>query len=194
MTKFIRLIAVFSILSLSACSLFNSEPVLENTSSIDGSMENASTIPSEIDSAMDIDASDLKTISPLKDDLEEDYIPDAEKNISFMTDVVNIVFFDFDSVELNEESRQVLADQALWLENHPRTEVMIEGHCDERGTREYNLALGAKRAAKTKDYLVALGINESRIQTISYGKERPMILDSTTEAWSKNRRAVTILY
>jgi peptidoglycan-associated lipoprotein len=176
MSKTFKLLALIAMLSISACS--NKDASMEGMSDMDGY--------SEIDLATDgeeISGEDL-----------ENYEPDADANIAFMSDVVNIVFFEFDSSELNEESRITLQDQAAWLEVNPETEIMIEGHCDERGTREYNLALGARRAAKTKAYLVALGINGDRVSTISYGKERPMILDSTESAWNKNRRSVTILY
>jgi peptidoglycan-associated lipoprotein len=111
-----------------------------------------------------------------------------------MSDVVNIVFFGFDSNELSAESRTVLQNQAACLKVNPSTDIMIEGHCDERGTRECNLALGARRAEAVKKYLVALGVDSDRIETISYGKERPMLLESNKESWNKNRRAVTILY
>ena len=110
--------------------------------------------------------------------------------------VVNVgdrVFFGYDRYDLTSEGRQTLMLQADWLRQYPNVYVTIEGHCDERGTREYNLALGEKRATSVKNYLVALGIDENRISTISYGKERPAALGSNPEAWALNRRGVTIV-
>lgn len=99
------------------------------------------------------------------------------------------VRFGFDSYELDEGSRGVLRDNADWLKENSREKVEVEGHCDERGTVEYNLALGAKRARATKDYLVTLGITSDRLTTISYGEELPLCTDHTEECWAKNRRA-----
>lgn len=99
------------------------------------------------------------------------------------------IHFDYDSFELDEQSRQTLQENAEWLKDHPNVRVEIEGHCDDRGTVEYNLALGAKRAAAAKNYLVALGIGRDRITTISYGEELPLCQEQTDECWSRNRRA-----
>ncbi len=110
--------------------------------------------------------------------------------------VVNVgdrVFFDYNAYNLRPSSQTTLERQAQWLQTYPGLNVTIEGHCDERGTREYNLALGARRANSVKDYLVSLGINPSRITTISYGKERPVVLGSNEGAWSQNRRSVTVV-
>lgn len=108
--------------------------------------------------------------------------------------VVNVgdrVFFDFDKFNLRPDARATLDKQAAWMKSHGGVRVTIEGHCDERGTREYNLALGERRANSVKDYLVALGISPGRIKTISYGKERPVALGSNEAAWTQNRRGVT---
>ena len=108
--------------------------------------------------------------------------------------VVNVgdrVFFDFDKYNLGAEARRVLEKQAVWLKKYRIVTVAIEGHADERGTREYNLALGERRANSAKDYLVALGVSADRIRTISYGKERPVALGSNEAAWAQNRRSVT---
>jgi len=110
--------------------------------------------------------------------------------------VVNIgdrVFFDYDSSELSSEARAALEKQAVWMKKFGGVRVVIEGHCDERGTREYNLALGERRANASKDYLVALGINPARIKTISFGKERPAALGHNETAWAQNRRGVTVV-
>jgi peptidoglycan-associated lipoprotein len=101
------------------------------------------------------------------------------------------VFFEFDRSDITPEAQQILQRQASWLQHYPNVSVTIEGHCDERGTREYNLALGERRAAAVKNVLVAAGIPASRISTISYGKERPIVVGSNEEAWSQNRVAIT---
>jgi peptidoglycan-associated lipoprotein len=111
----------------------------------------------------------------------------------FQINVGDRVFFDYDSYEVTPDARGQLEKQAAWLQTYPETTVTIEGHCDERGTREYNLALGERRASAVKNYLVALGIDPNRVQTISYGKERPEVLGSDDAAWSKNRRGVTVI-
>jgi peptidoglycan-associated lipoprotein len=101
------------------------------------------------------------------------------------------VFFEFDRSDISSEAQQILERQASWLQHYPNVSVTIEGHCDERGTREYNLALGERRAAAVKNVLVAAGIPTSRISTISYGKERPIVPGSDEEAWAQNRVAIT---
>jgi peptidoglycan-associated lipoprotein len=101
------------------------------------------------------------------------------------------VFFEFDRSDITSEAQQVLQRQASWLQHYPNVSVTIEGHCDERGTREYNLALGERRAAAVKNVLVAAGIPASRVSTISYGKERPIVPGSNEEAWAQNRVAIT---
>ena len=109
--------------------------------------------------------------------------------------VVNVgdrVFFDYDKYNLQSETRQVLEKQAAWLKENGAVKVVIEGHADERGTREYNLALGERRANSVKDYLVALGVADNRIDTISFGKERSVAQGSNEAAWAQNRRSVTV--
>jgi peptidoglycan-associated lipoprotein len=110
--------------------------------------------------------------------------------------VVNVgdrVFFDLDKYSLGSEARRVLEKQAIWLKKYRIITVAVEGHADERGTREYNLALGERRANSVKDYLVALGVASDRIRTISYGKERSVALGSNEAAWAQNRRSVTVV-
>jgi peptidoglycan-associated lipoprotein len=99
------------------------------------------------------------------------------------------VYFDFDKSDLREDSRARLARNAEWLRAHPEFELTIEGHCDERGTNEYNLALGERRAASAKDYLGSLGVAGTRLRTLSYGEERGQCSDSSEACWSRNRRA-----
>lgn len=103
------------------------------------------------------------------------------------------VLFGYDSSELDDDDRAILNNQSKFLNQNPSLKVTIEGHCDERGTREYNLALGEKRASSVKDYLISLGINSERISVVSYGKERPQVLGSNKAAWSMNRRSVTTI-
>lgn len=111
----------------------------------------------------------------------------------FVVNVGDRVFFDTDSTSLNTEAQTVLGRQAQWLALYPRYTVTVEGHADERGTREYNLALGARRAKAAQDFLVARGVTANRIKTISYGKERPVALCDQDSCWAQNRRAVTVL-
>jgi len=110
--------------------------------------------------------------------------------------IVNVgdrVFFDYDSFELDGDAQELLQDQVAWLKQYSDVSVIIEGHCDERGTREYNLALGEKRAQAVKNYLLSLGISSDRLSTISYGKERPAVVGSNDGAWAQNRRSVTLV-
>ncbi len=102
------------------------------------------------------------------------------------------VFFDLDQFDVDAEDRATLDSQAAWLKQYPRVRVTIEGHADERGTREYNLALGERRANAAKNYLASLGIDSGRLSTISFGKERPDALGSDEASWARNRRAVTV--
>ncbi len=103
------------------------------------------------------------------------------------------VFFDFDSSSVRADQRPVLQRQAQWMQQYPQVTVTVEGHADERGTREYNLALGQRRANAARDLLVAGGVAGGRINTISYGKDRPAALGSDEQAWAQNRRAVTVV-
>lgn len=103
------------------------------------------------------------------------------------------VFFDFDKYNLKADAQATLQRQAAWLKQYASNNVTIEGHCDERGTREYNLALGERRANAVRDYLVAQGIDGNRIKTISYGEERPVCGESTEDCWAQNRRGVTVV-
>ena len=110
--------------------------------------------------------------------------------------VVNVgdrVFFDFDKSSVRPDAAEVLNRQAAWLRKFSNHVVVIEGHCDERGTREYNLALGDRRANAVREYLISVGVSTNRIETISYGKERPAVVGATGSAWAQNRRGVTIV-
>ena len=103
------------------------------------------------------------------------------------------VFFGYDSFTLTPEAISQLELQAQWMRQYPSVNVTVEGHADERGTREYNLALGDRRANAAKNYLVSLGVSPMRVNTISYGKERPEMLGANSESWAKNRRAVSVV-
>jgi peptidoglycan-associated lipoprotein len=107
--------------------------------------------------------------------------------------VGDTVHFAYDKYDIQDEDRGTLQKQAAWLGKYPAVRVSIEGHCDERGTREYNLALGARRANAVKEYLVSLGVSSARLDTISYGKERPMCSQSNEDCWAQNRRGVTTI-
>ena len=120
---------------------------------------------------------------------------DCESRLArdFVENTTDTVFFAFDSSSLSAEAQAALDTQVAWLKKHDDVNVIVQGHCDDRGTREYNLALGERRANAVKQYLVSQGIDESRISTISYGKERPAVLGSNEAAWAQNRRAVTVI-
>lgn len=120
---------------------------------------------------------------------------DCESRLArdFVENTTDTVFFAFDSSSLSAEAQAALDTQVAWLKKHDDVNVIVQGHCDDRGTREYNLALGERRANAVKQYLVSQGIEESRISTISYGKERPAVLGNNEAAWAQNRRAITVV-
>jgi peptidoglycan-associated lipoprotein len=103
------------------------------------------------------------------------------------------VFFALDSSVLSSEAQATLSRQAEWLKSNSSVKIAVEGHCDERGTREYNIALGERRASAAKNFLASVGVDAARVSTISYGKERPAVMGSDESAWSQNRRAVTVI-
>jgi peptidoglycan-associated lipoprotein len=111
----------------------------------------------------------------------------------FTVNIGDRIFFDTDSSSIRADAQTTLSRQAQWLGQYSQYAIVIEGHADERGTREYNLALGARRAAATRDFLVARGVSAQRLKTISYGKERPVAVCDDISCWSQNRRAVTTL-
>src|ERR1700726_2183982 len=118
-------------------------------------------------------------------------VPGSQQD--FVVNVGDRVFFETDSSELTPQSTATLDKQAQWLNNYNRYAFTIEGHADERGTREYNIALGARRAQTVREYLTSRGIAAARMRTISYGKERPVAVCDDISCWSQNRRAVTVL-
>ena len=111
----------------------------------------------------------------------------------FVVNVGDRVFFESDQTDLSPQATATLDKQIQWLQTYPRYQFTIEGHADERGTREYNIALGARRAQSVKAYMSSHGIDQSRMRTISYGKERPVAVCNDISCWSQNRRAVTVL-
>jgi peptidoglycan-associated lipoprotein len=111
----------------------------------------------------------------------------------FRVNVGDTVHFALNQYNIEDSDKAVLGRQAAWLARYPSVRVTVEGHCDERGTREYNLALGARRANSVKEYLVSQGVSTGRLETISYGKERPICTDSNEACWAQNRRGVTTI-
>ena len=116
-------------------------------------------------------------------------VPGSQEDL--VQNVGDRVFFALDSSTLSAEARGTLDRQAAWLAKYPQVQVQLAGNCDERGTTEYNLALGQRRANATRDYLVARGVNSGRVTTISYGKDRPTALGSDEQSWSQNRNSIT---
>ena len=135
-------------------------------------------------STSDSDSSTSSTSMSDEDSIE----PGSQEDL--IVNVGDRVFFDYNSAELDEDAQELLQDQVAWMKQYDAS-VTIEGHCDERGTIEYNLALGEKRAQAVKNYIIGLGVDSSRVSTISFGKERPAVVGSNDGAWSQNRRSVT---
>jgi len=111
----------------------------------------------------------------------------------FRVNVGDTVHFGYNEYSIQDTDKAVLGRQAAWLAKYPAVRISVEGHCDERGTREYNLALGARRANAVKEYLVSQGVSTGRLETISYGKERPVCTDSNEGCWAQNRRGVSVV-
>lgn len=132
----------------------------------------------------------LKRLSP--EDISPDMIAKAQNIQSDITQekgvLAKMIYFDFDSYDLNAEAKKILDDIAAYLNEYKTVKIVIEGHCDERGTREYNLALGMKRAEMAKKYLADLGVDDRRIDIVSYGEDKPYMSGSGEDVWSKNRR------
>ncbi|MEO8276393.1 MAG: peptidoglycan-associated lipoprotein Pal [Thermoanaerobaculia bacterium] len=128
--------------------------------------------------------SDTTEVNPLND-------PDLARLNDYLVKqgLLGDVFFEYDKAELRDDARERLSKNADWLRSHPEFEVTIEGHCDERGTNEYNLALGARRSGSARDYITSLGVANSRSRSISYGEERPQCTASSESCWGMNRRA-----
>lgn len=134
------------------------------------------------------------TTSDSDNEFEEDENQQvAEQSEAFVQNAKDRVFFGFDKSNLSAEAVKVLKVQAEYLKANPEKQIVIEGHTDDRGTREYNLALGERRAVAVKNYLISRGVEADRIRVISYGKERPAVVGANEAAWSQNRRAVTMV-
>ena len=168
--KFVALIGAISLLS--ACETASQKVVTGTSAS--GSASSASS-SSSVDKKKSLFAAAKQTA--------------ADKLIA----VGDRVLFDYDSATLDSGAKILLDAQSRFLRANTDLNFIIEGHCDERGTREYNLALGEKRAQAVKNYLIGLGINPDRVSTISYGKERPAVVGSNDGAWAQNRRSVTLV-
>ena len=131
------------------------------------------------------------TTSTIDQSYLEDLEPDSPEYFARL--IGDTVYFSVDQSTITDQSANVLRQQAAWLNQNPNFEVLIEGHADEQGTREYNLALGARRAAAVQAFLVELGIADHRLRTVTYGKERPVAVCSSETCWSKNRRSVSVV-
>ena len=166
---------------VSACSTTSKDTADSSGSGSSGEF-NTATATSEDETSTSIDTA-TSDFSGIIRGTQEDLI----------VSVGDRVFFDYDSAELDGDAKELLQAQAAWLKQYNKTSITVEGHCDERGTREYNLALGERRAQAVKNYLSGLGVGISNISTISYGKERPAVVGSHDAAWSQNRRSVTIV-
>ena len=141
-------------------------------------------------SSSDVSSSEEGTITETNPE-SASIVPGSQEDL--IVNVGDRVFFNYDSSDLDSDAQELLQDQVAWLKQYSDVSVIVEGHCDERGTREYNLALGEKRAQSVKNYLISLGISSDRISTISYGKERPAVVGSNDGAWAQNRRSVTVV-
>jgi peptidoglycan-associated lipoprotein len=128
---------------------------------------------------------------PMTSETQSSIVAGSEQDLK--VNVGDTVHFDYDQFAVKEDDKTTLQRQAAWLQKYPAVRVTVEGHCDERGTREYNLALGARRANAVKEYLVSLGVSSARVDTISYGKERPICTESDESCWAQNRRGVTVV-
>src|SRR5581483_4656595 len=118
-------------------------------------------------------------------------VPGSEQD--FKVNVGDTIHFDYNEYAVKANDQATLQKQAQWLAKYPAVKLTIEGHCDERGTREYNLALGARRANAVKEYLVSQGVAAARLETVSYGKERPICTDSSEDCYAQNRRGVSVI-
>ena len=178
---FQRLLALFAVAFLFAAC--------ETASNVTGDSASGSSSSSATGSTSASASEPATTPSSTTSTTSATQMSDAEK----LAQVGNTVYFGFDSAELSGKAQATLDRQAAFLNVNPALVVIVEGHADERGTREYNLALGDRRATAVRDYMLAKGLNSARIRTVSYGKERPAVSGSNEDAWEKNRRAATVL-
>jgi peptidoglycan-associated lipoprotein len=136
---------------------------------------------------------EIATPTPTPGPVNTGPIPGTQDHFAQAMQGRDTIYFDTDKFDIDAEDQAALRQQAQYLQQYPNVRATVEGHCDERGTREYNIALGERRANAAKNYLVSLGVGADRISTVSYGKERPVALGSNEQAWARNRRAVTIV-
>ena len=170
------LFSMFLAVFISACSTTPKDTADSSGSGSSGDFNTTTTSEDASKAAVDTTTSDFSgVIRGTQEDL--------------IVSVGDRVFFGYDSAELDADAQELLQAQAAWLKQYNKSSVIIEGHCDERGTREYNLALGERRAQAVKNYLNGLGVDG--VSTISYGKERPAVVGSNDDAWGQNRRSVT---
>ena len=174
------LLSMFLAVFISACSTTPKDTADSSGSGSSGEFNTASTSEDVASTTTDTTTSDFSGV-----------IRGSQEDL--VVSVGDRVFFGYDSAELDADAQELLQAQAAWLKQYNKTSITIEGHCDERGTREYNLALGERRAQAVKNYLNGLGVGISSMSTISYGKERPAVVGSHDAAWSQNRRSVTIV-
>ena len=174
------LLSIFLAIFISACSTTPTD-----TSDTSGSGSSSSDI--------DLTSGDASILADLENTTlggPDELTIESGTQEDLIVNVGDRVFFDYNSADLDSDAQELLQDQVAWIKQHD-VSVIIEGHCDERGTREYNLALGERRAQSVKNYLISMGVSSARVSTISYGKERPAVVGSNDGAWSQNRRSVT---
>ena len=191
MKRFLLLAAGAALLT--ACETASEiDAIASGASGSSATTSTASSESSDSSSSSSSSSSSATSSSGASSDSATSYSYDTDPKTALIK-VGDRVLFGYDSSELDDDDRSVLDNQAKFLNQNPSLKVTIEGHCDERGTREYNLALGEKRASAVKDYLISVGINSERVSVVSYGKERPQVLGSNKAAWSMNRRSVTTI-
>lgn len=154
--------------------------------------KNAAPVPSPDDQVIIEDKSIDQPYQSVENAQQAQAINEGTVETIKEVEVQDRVFFDYNSFEISDAAKAILTTQVAWLKSAPEVKITIEGHCDERGTREYNIALGEKRALSAKNYLVSNGVDASRIQIISYGKERPAYFGNSEDVYAKNRRAVVV--
>ena len=174
------LLSMFLAVFISACSTTSKDTADSSGSGSSGEFNTSSTTTDNDVTSSSVDTSTSDFSGVIRGSQED-----------LVVSVGDRVFFGYDSAELDADAQELLQAQAAWLKQYNKSSITIEGHCDERGTREYNLALGERRAQAVKNYLNGLGVSMSSMSTISYGKERPAVVGSNDDAWGQNRRSVT---
>jgi peptidoglycan-associated lipoprotein len=184
-TTFVVAFILTSLLTIASCekAVIRSDPSMTGTSADEKSKEAEQA--AEEAKKREIDETNLRQARLREEAAKRTEAERAERD-RFVNENI---YFDFNESILRPEAREILKRKAQWLRRHPNASIIIEGHCDERGTGEYNIALGEKRAERAKTFLVNLGIERSRMTTISYGEERPAVRGHDEASWAKNRRA-----